>query len=1171
MVRLVYSNRTEELLAELARRVRAQQLRDGPLVPISIVVPSAGVDGYVRRGIARQCGIAANLDVSLLTRFAAALVATATGATVADAAHIEAMVLTLLLDEEALAAPELEPVREYLHSAGAATDAVDFRRVQLAARLGRLFEEYTYSRGDMLSAWQDGLLLDGGRADAFRTPPGRARAENSGEEVWQRSLWLAMFEPGGLADQRAHAGHARVLPLPSAVAAIDPPAAALPRTIHVFAFAHVARTFHQLFARLASIVEVVVYTLTPCEGFWEDVDDREPEPLRLWARPGREQVRALNAMAGFDHDDRFVDPLDGAVRTLLRQLQSDVLRRASRPARDGARDCDLVADDSLMLLEHASIRREMEAVASEIWRLCETHPDLRFDEIAVLVPEVDGAEYLAQLPTVFREAHSIPYQTVGIAMPGDNRILEGIGLLLALPLGRYTREELLRVAIHPCIASAFNDVDPERWVGWCDALGVVHGADRRDHEGTYIQRDILNWDQGLRRLALGCLMAGDAAGDRRPFEMAADAYAPYEVALSDTHDAASFGLLVQSLLADARFARDAELTILDWSTFLEALVRTYVVPTSGVEEEQLSACLRRLHGVGRMDVGARPVRYRIACELAREKLAAVGAGRGGEGVVVSTLSAARPLPFRVVFACGMGEGRFPAPEADDPLDLRGASRRTADVSARERDRYAFLELLLGARDRLIASYVSRDAVTGDGLAPSSVVQELTHLLAQGYAARPRRVTHPLRRWDPDYFPDLFPSAGHASSIGTICLAEARAEARSLALRLDAEAAGARPLVSDVRARATTESAWGLLADHLGLPRLPAGSAKAEGRIVVPLSALVKFLEFPIQGWARFRLGLDEMEGDDVMAREDEPFETAARDETVFLRGVLLEAAATGRSLAEAYDEEVERRELRGAGPSGLFARSERATHVATMESWQREMARVGVDLADIQVHRFGRAGEHASAHRVHDALTVDVDVVDAAGVTRLVRAEIGGRTQPMGNDAGTSLTLLKRAAEWRDDEWSQAERGRIALRAFVEHAVLSASGVAEQRPHGSLVVIGTADETSQEHCVFGALSRDQASAWLRNVLRDLLGGAHAYFLPCEAVLAWSRGDPGSTLATWIESARERLGDSDDRSALRSSYGPVPSPSDYPAPDESTLRTIVARRFGLIFEKSEPRQ
>src|SRR5580704_18140983 len=153
MVRLVYSNRSAELLAELAVRVRAQQARDGALVPVRVVVPSADVESYLRLGIAREQGVSANLEFTRLTAFAADVIASLESpgpspssarrsppARLADAAAIEAMALRILLDDEALAHADLAAVRAYLAGGGDATDPMDVRRVQRASRIGRLFE-----------------------------------------------------------------------------------------------------------------------------------------------------------------------------------------------------------------------------------------------------------------------------------------------------------------------------------------------------------------------------------------------------------------------------------------------------------------------------------------------------------------------------------------------------------------------------------------------------------------------------------------------------------------------------------------------------------------------------------------------------------------------------------------------------------------------------------------------------------------------------------------------------------------------------------------------------------------------------------------------------------------------------------------------------------------------
>ena len=109
-----------------------------------------------------------------------------------------------------------------------------------------------------------------------------------------------------------------------------------------------------------------------------------------------------------------------------------------------------------------------------------------------------------------------------------------------------------------------------------------------------------------------------------------------------------------------------------------------------------------------------------------------------EGVTLSSYLPMRPIPFKLVFLMGMGEGRFPASYRKDHLDLRHIripmretvegrrvrERQIGDVSEPERDRYMFLETLVSTRERLVMSYVCRDDRTDDELKPSSVVQTL---------------------------------------------------------------------------------------------------------------------------------------------------------------------------------------------------------------------------------------------------------------------------------------------------------------------------------------------------------------------------------------------------------------------------------------------------------------
>src|SRR6202041_665964 len=142
---------------------------------------------------------------------------------------------------------------------------------------------------------------------------------------------------------------------------------------------------------------------------------------------------------------------------LLHRIQSHVLHRDPAPASAAAGVVGRAAaagskgpapsapDESLVVLEHASVRRELEAVASEIWRLVEADETLHFDEIAVMVPAAEEAAYVAQVPSVFREAHDLPHRASATApFARGGGVVEAVDLLLGAPLGRFTRQELMR-------------------------------------------------------------------------------------------------------------------------------------------------------------------------------------------------------------------------------------------------------------------------------------------------------------------------------------------------------------------------------------------------------------------------------------------------------------------------------------------------------------------------------------------------------------------------------------------------------------------------------------------------------------------------------------------------------------------------------------------------------
>lgn len=1113
MLRVYYSNETEELLRALVEALRAERSKARATLfdPVHLVVPNRNMETFVKLGIAKLEGICANFETRLLGDFLRETI----GSSLTESSLFD-RILAALFDEAVLARPELEPVRSYIFRAGDSADACDRRRVQLARKLARLLSEYQISRPELLECWRAGLL--------------RGAPDFAAVESWQKRLWLEVV---GDSDSEASSRKA-----------------VAPGTFHLFGVSYFPRAHALALGLLARGTDVSLYTLNPCQELWEAthvalpfrledaprryerrgrdlgpgevfsldnpfrlVNTGEMVPLRIWGKPGRESLRLLNALTGCELVPRMNAP-DGT--SLLHRVQRDIVLR--KPERTAVpRSAEGVADESIVFLECGSVRRELEVIASEIWSLLSRDggKDLRFNDIAlILVPSV-AERYQALVGSVFGEAHQIPYNIVDLPVAGESRLAEAIELLLALPLGGFTRTSVLRFVTHPTVLASFPDASPDDWVRWCDLLGIVRGSERRDLEGTYVDKDLLNWDQGLVRLALGQFLHGEPSGEgrlvrRNPSEVDGGSYLPEEVPREAVKSAGSFGVFLRSLIADAKAASRAQMTLSAWMDFVATFITTYLQPHSREDERVLRRCLRAMSSIAEMQLGGEKVRYRVVLELAGDAIAHLSGSRGQylvDGVVVSSFLPMRAIPFRVVFIAGLGEGQFPASEENDHLDLRGAHHRAGDVGPRDRDRYLFLQTILSTRDRLYLSYVGRDELTGERLSPSSVVSELRDTLLKGYVAEEgltiRRHLSP--RWED---PRTRRAVREAAR-------EKKAQALGEHLRVRLGVSHLPPL-----ARIKRQLPLSVL-EFLSLPPPPPPSPRPPS-ISLPLATLRAFLECPLQGSARFHLRLrdDSSSLDHDLDRENEPFQATAIDR----HRLLVEAFLRGGG-ADAYDDVARRFESRGAAAIGIFGSSERRRNLEVLSAWQEGVRQ----LTNGTAPRVARNEGPASPPLV---LTVGGTRVE------LLRSRSLRLEEPK--------ALLRLASQDLDRFHPQKD----SLKGFLDHVYSCAAGLSTGEPYLFLAINapprGEARTTAFR---FAPVDREAAVSYLESLLADLFSGVHDYLLPCESVFS--------------EISHVKLG------RTSTAYGPVPHPEDYQPPDDETRAEIIRRRFGLYFEVLVP--
>ncbi len=917
----------------------------------------------------------------------------------------------------------------------------------MSGQIARLFREYSITRRRMLLGWRKGKRIDN---DAF----GEA-------EQWQRHLWMAIFAADGSVrpDWIADADHRWML-LPDGFDAASAalPGSALAPVLHVFGLAYAGPEFAQIFARLGELSDLHIYALNPCLEFWEDVDipggiardswvhrrQRLDEnsldgadpfgldiagdnpSLRLWARPGREYIRLLNELTDCDFDAHFTHPATGtdSAATLLHRLQESILIR--EPERQPASAGATAADKSIRFLACPGVRREAEIAANAIWSLVQEKTSgapLRFHEIAVLVPDRAHDEYLPHLEAAFAELHEIPVNVVSRRFATESRVAEAIALLLRLPAGRFTRDEMLHLLTHPAIAGAAADTDPEQAAEWCAALGVFFGADRDDLAGTYIPDDLYHWDQALKRLALGAFMAGEPSGESRFFDAPrGHQYLPHEVPQDEVPSVASFVRAARNLLSDAREIRSRRATLDEWGRALGNLILAYVRAPDPTDERIRDHCVSAIESIAAAGVRSEPVSCEAACESATGRISDVESRRGQfdqRGVAIGSLAAMRSIPFRVIFVLGLNEADFPERARRDPIDLRLARRSAGDVTPTERDRYLFLEALLAARDRIFLSYLSRDPQTGDPLEPSAAIRELQFIL-RGFLDRETvdslTVTHPVSRYDLRYFDDLEPPEPKPDPHQELASFDraARRGARMAALRANLRrhcADNPLPgrddpvvdqLAPDVQARMRRD---------LRIPdlQLSGNQAGAPGEIRLPLSALRKFLECPIQGAARYGLGMVEDEDDECEDHDDEPISQSILDRTIMLREAFWKSRGDRERAIDEYDRAFRLAQARGRAPSGPFAEEARKADLARIREWIDQARAAGAgDLAGWQDVRIARADEFEGGGRLLPEITLNARVDQPDGTIRTHPVKIYGTIGFVSPGADATLQCILR-------------------------------------------------------------------------------------------------------------------------------------------------------------------
>lgn len=771
--RVYASNRLEVLAEQLAATIGDDPL--GPLEREVIVVQSRGMYRWLTLELAKRLGIAATIATPFPGTFCRALAERIEGRLLAGPAERYETVEPSPFDREILAWRVFRLLREGPRDArGPAAayikdDPDQRKRFQLATRLAERFDEYQLYRPDFLLAWERG-------EQPIENP---AHLDTA---TWQAALWRTLVSESG--DTQPHLAR-RFATLTRSLHEIDTAPRGLPRRLSVFGAASLPPIFLDLLVAAARFAAVSLYVVSPTREYWSDI--RTPREaakqldmfreksladeyahvevgnplLASLGRQGRELASLLHER---DADGSAWQDLDYVVperRAVLGTIQADLTELVDRNVSGGAPRVAMADDDrSVEIHVCHSPMREMQVLRDVILDAFATHPGLRPHDVFVLAPDI--GKYAPYIEAVFGVAHtdepSLPFTIADRSARSEQPIVDAAFRLLEAVGGRATASDVLSLLDAAPIRRGAGITAEQlptvrEWVRIANIRWGIDGAHRRDELALPCD-DFDTWRAGLDRLLLGYAI-GDA-------DTLVAGILPRGAAAGDSDLLGRVAAFVDRLFRHLRLL-GAPRRLTSWAGDIRAALGELIVADGESDErafEQLRAAIDTLMNAQTLagvteDVALEVVRERLRSQM---DMASGGAGFITGAITFCGLKPMRAIPAKLVCIAGLNNGEFPRRDRPASFDLIAADPRPGDRSPRDDDRYAFLEALASARERLVLSYVGRSQKDNSELAPSSVLSELVDVIDATFARagnrRPREALtreHALQPFSERYF------------------------------------------------------------------------------------------------------------------------------------------------------------------------------------------------------------------------------------------------------------------------------------------------------------------------------------------------------------------------------------------------------------------------------------
>lgn len=770
MFTVYHSNKVDTLKILLVHLIKSDPLAN-PFDKEQILVQSPGMSQWLKMELAKEFGVAANLEFPLPATFIWDMFTQVLpDVPKRSAFNKEAMTWKLMgILPSQLEHPDFIALKRYLEN-----DDDHSKLYQLAEKIADIFDGYLVYRPEWMAAWESGEQVNELMDD-----------EGQQEHPWQSILWQAIYEQtlaqGQSKYHRGNLYHDFIEALVTRTTDLTH----LPKRLFVFGISSLPPRYMDALKALGEHIDVHLMFTNPCQHYWGEIRDRkylarleaqqrkqfalvngaitqegQASPLKdgleanisdelhtelsvgnsllaSMGKLGRDNLYILSQSECEEHEF-FIDvPRD----SLLHQLQADILELEEHQD-DHQLDSSehkqviMLGDRSLSIHACHSPMREVEVLHDQLLSMFDADSSLKPRDIIVMVADINA--YSPAIQAVFGNAPGeryIPYSISDRTADQESPILAAFMQLVALPNTRCLASELLELLEIPAMMVKFgiDEKQFEQAKQWVEEAGIRWGVDASTATEFDLPATEQNtWLFGIQRMLLGYAMS-DSAG---LFESHNETIAAYnEVQGMNAELAGKLAHFIERITYYRQKLSNTQ-SIEEWRDLLVQLIDDFFeVELEG--EMVLKSIRDTLTQLKEQLTDAQytpPLSPSILYQYLNNKLSGARISQrflAGQ-VNFCTLMPMRSIPFKTVCLLGMNDGVYPRSMPPEGFDLMNGRTRPGDRSRRDDDRYLFLEAMLSAQQCLYISYVGRSIQDNTERVPSVLVSELLEYCHQNY-------------------------------------------------------------------------------------------------------------------------------------------------------------------------------------------------------------------------------------------------------------------------------------------------------------------------------------------------------------------------------------------------------------------------------------------------------